>query len=83
MRREELARLLQFRPFRPFRLRLTNDSLVEIRHPEVAIVIPSAVYVGVPAADGTPGAADEIEIISLLHVMKIENTSASTPPTTN
>jgi len=83
MRREEIARLLQTQPFRPFRLRLTNDSLVEIRHPEIAIVTPSAIYVGVPAADGTPHAADDIEIISLLHVMKIENIHTPVPPDSN
>ena len=83
MRREELGRLLQIRPFKPFRLRLTNDSILVIRHPEMAMVTPSAVHIGIPAADGTPGTVDDIAIVSLLHVMKIESVFAPTPPTTN
>ena len=83
MRREEIACLPQTRPFRSFRMRLTNDSLIDIQHPEMAIVTPSAVYLGIPAADGTPSAVDDIEIVSLVRAMKIANVPAPAPPISN
>jgi hypothetical protein len=72
MRREELLRLLRSQPFRPFRLRLSNDTTYEIRHPDMAIVTLSAVYVGVPSPGATTAAADDIVIVSLLHVLTME-----------
>jgi hypothetical protein len=64
-------------------MRLTNDSLIDIQHPEMAIVTPSAVYLGIPAADGTPSAVDDIEIVSLVRAMKIANVPAPAPPISN
>jgi hypothetical protein len=72
MRREEILRFLRQQPFRPFRLRLTNDIVHEVRHPDMAIGTPSAVYLGV-TIPGTPvEAAEDIIVISLLHVVQVE-----------
>jgi hypothetical protein len=72
MRRDEILRLLREQPFRPFRLRLTNGITHDIRHPDMAIVTPSAVYVGVPGAGAAIDAADDIVVVSFLHVVQIE-----------
>jgi hypothetical protein len=83
MRREELLRLLRTQPFRPFRLRLSNDSTYEIHHPDMAIVTPSAVYVGVPSPNSTTPAADDIVIVSLLHVLAMEYLAPAVPSASN
>jgi hypothetical protein len=69
MRRDELLRLLREQPFRPFRLRLSNGIVPEVRHPDMAIVTPSALYVGVPATGNPPEVADDIVIVALLHIV--------------
>ena len=72
MRRDGLLCLLRAQPFRPFRLRLSNDTTYEIRHPDMAISTLSAVYVGVPTPGATTNAADDIVVVSLLHVLTME-----------
>lgn len=83
MRREELLRLLRAQPFRPFRLRLSNDSIYEIRHPDMAIVTPSAVYAGVPSPGAAAPTADDIVVVSLSHVLTMEYLTPAGPPVSN
>ncbi len=80
MRREELLRLLRDQPFRPFRLRLSNGMVYEVRHPDMAIVTPSAIYVGVPSPGATVQAAEDIVIASLLHVVQLEYSGPAPAP---
>jgi hypothetical protein len=88
MTREDILRLLQERPFRPFRLRLTSGIVHEIRHPEMAIVTPSSMVLGIPAADApapaapAPAAADYV-IVSLIHVVQTEPQASPAAPGSN
>ncbi len=81
MRRDELIRLLRAQPFRPFRLKLSNGAVHEIRHPDMAIVTPSAIYIGVAAAGAHTVAAEDIVIVALVHVNEVEYLSPPTPTT--
>lgn len=83
MRRDDILRALQERPFRPFRLVLTGGITHEIRHPEMAIVTPSTVFIGVPADDVPVPAASDVAIVSLLPVVRIEYLPAPAAPSTN
>ena len=83
MRRDEIVKLLQDRPFKPFRLILSNGTIHEIRHPEMAIVLPSAMYIGIPATAGPAGAADDIVIVSLVHIVQSEYMAPVNPSATN
>lgn len=71
--RNELIRMLQQHPFRAIVLRLSNGIIHEIRHPEMAIATPASIVVGRPASDAPAPAADDFIIVSLLHVVQIEN----------
>ena len=46
--------MLARRPFRPFRVRLSSGDAFEIRHPEMALLVKSGIYVAVPDARGEP-----------------------------
>jgi hypothetical protein len=81
MRRDELLRLLREQPFRPFRMRFSNGVVHEIRHPDMAIVTPSAVYVGI-SANTAPDAAEDIVIVALVHIVQIEYVSPQTTTST-
>jgi hypothetical protein len=83
LRRDDILRALQERPFRPFRLVLTGGITHEIRHPEMAIVTPSTVFIGVPAVDAPAPAAGDVVVVSLLHIVQIEYLPLPASPATN
>ena len=61
--------LLTQRPFKPFRLVMSSGRAHEVRHPEMAFLSRTAIYVGVAVEDGVPA---EFRICSFLHVTAIE-----------
>lgn len=79
MRPEELTQLLRRRPFVPLRIHMTDGRTHEIRHPELVIVLRSRVDIGV-APDPATGVVERVEYCSLLHVVRIEELQATTPP---
>jgi len=72
MRPDELRRLLQTRPFRPFRIFIHETTAYEIRHPEQAIVTPSTLALIVPASSNLnhPLLGEQEVIVALLHITK-------------
>jgi len=76
MTAEELIELLEERPFRPLRLRLTDGRSYEIRHPEMAIVTPSIVAIGLAPGNGTR-LAERITHCSVAHIVEAEPVESS------
>jgi hypothetical protein len=74
----DIRRFVTNRPFRPFRLTLTDGRTYEIGHPELAMVGRSTVIVGLPAPDESEPIYDGWVEVSLLHIMQIEPIGAST-----
>ncbi len=70
MRAVELRELLDQRPFEPIRLHISSGQTVDIKHPEMAFVTRSLVFVGVTDSDDR--VADYGIFYNLLHVVKIE-----------
>lgn len=70
MRAAELVVLLDRRPFEPIRLHISSGQTVDIKHPELAVVTRSLVFVGV--TDSDERVADYGVFYNLLHVVKIE-----------
>lgn len=66
---QDFRKLLDTRPFEPFRLVMSNGEKFEVRHPEMAFMSRSTMYVGVNLRDGIPA---RYEMCSLLHVATIE-----------
>jgi hypothetical protein len=62
---------LQAKPFKPFRLFLSDGSSHEVPHPEFAWVFGSTVFVGV-AAKSTRAPEEFVKQIAVLHVTRIE-----------
>lgn len=61
--------LLAERPFKPFRAVMSSGEKHEIRHPEMAFLSKTSLYVGTDLEDGIPA---EFRICSLLHVTTVE-----------
>ncbi len=76
MRAVELRELLDRRPFEPIRLHISSGQTVDIKHPEMAFVTRSLVFVGVTDSDDR--VADYGIFYNLLHGVKIEPLDGTT-----
>ena len=72
MRPQDFEESLRRRPFVPFRIHLSDGTTYDIRHPELVMVGKSIALVGARASD-TPGTIFErYDIISLIHITRLE-----------
>lgn len=68
MRADELLAVVMNRPFRPFRLHLTNGQSHEVRHPEMIRVERSIAWISYP--EQTPATLSERRIfVNLFHIV--------------
>ena len=74
---EELRRTLRLRPFRPFRLFVTEGGPYDVRHPELCVPGSRSVFVGIPAPSQTEPIYDDFAIIDLIHITRIEQIHGS------
>lgn len=72
MRREDIRNLTHATPFMPFRVFLTTGETFDIHHPDMIVATPGAAHIAVPAPAGPPDAAENIKIVSLVHIQKVE-----------
>jgi hypothetical protein len=71
MTAEDLIELLEERPFVPLRLRLDDDRSYDIRHPEMAIVSPTLIFVGLPRNEGSK-MVERVTYCSIAHIVEVE-----------
>ena len=79
MRPEDIIELLRARPFRPFRVRLSDGQQFEVRHPELAMVGRSQIIIGTPDAQGPEGTFERTVNCALLHVTTTEVIDGAAP----
>jgi len=60
------------------RIHLSDGTVYDIRHPDQIIVLRGRVDIGV-GADAETGAAERVEHVSLLHVVRVEEMAATSP----
>ena len=69
MRPQDLLEMLHTRPFRPFRIHMTDGRAYDIVHPEAVLVLRSRAVVGL-RPDPETGVPDRSEEIALLHIVR-------------
>lgn len=72
MRPEDLLELIRAKPFEPFRLYVSDGTVFEIRHPDMAITERSKIVVAVPGPDGPDGPAERTVNVALVHITRTE-----------
>jgi len=72
MRPEDILHWLRERPFRPFRLTLSNGVTYEVRHPDLVLVGRSALTIGTPVAGAAFPIYDRLDSVALVHINQIE-----------
>lgn len=74
---DAFRRLLDQRPFKPFRLVMSSGKAYEVRHPEMAWMTKTDILVGIDVADD--GLPADFDICPLFHVATIETIASDTP----
>ena len=78
--REKIVELLKQRPFTAFRIILSNGHTHEIRQPELALVSPYYILVGVPERNLPSPAISDSVMVSMIHVAEVEPISKKSKP---
>ena len=68
--------LLAHRPFKPFCIVISSGLEYEVRHPEMAMLTRTDLFVGIDIADD--GVPAHFKICSLLHITAIEPINVET-----
>ena len=72
MRFRDVMRLLQRRPFRPFRMTVTTGETFDVPHPETMFLADKFVSVPVPGPVPDPRLPPDFVWIDLLHIVHIQ-----------
>jgi hypothetical protein len=81
MSQQDLLDMLRERPFRAFRIHVSDGITYVIRHPEMMVVGRSKALVFFPPEGMTLPAIDRYEAVALLHIARMEHVEAA--PSTN
>ena len=79
MEREELRRLLKQRPFRPFRVLVSDGRIYDVRYPEMNLLGPSFIKIGIPEPGPNP-ICDHTEFVRLAQIVRVEPLPDAAPP---
>ena len=77
---EELLAVLRERPFRPFRVALTDGRSFEVHHPEMVLPGRRTAVIGVPAPGESEPLYDDRITVDLLHVASLEPLRSANKP---
>jgi hypothetical protein len=71
MRYDDIREVLDERPFKPFRLFMSDGKTFAILHPEFVLLLKSRLLVGVPSE--TPeGVPEHVQHCALLHIVRTQ-----------
>jgi hypothetical protein len=66
-----IKEMLDRKPFRPFKIFLSDGSHHEVPHPEFAWVFGGRVFIGVPGK-GSPDMDGKVKELAILHITRVE-----------
>lgn len=75
MRPSNITEQLQRRPFKPFRIHLSDGSSYEVRHPEMALVTQATIAIAVDLANGD--VPEDMVLCDPRHITKLVPVSRS------
>jgi hypothetical protein len=77
---DDMRALIHMRPFVPFRLHLSDGGTVDVRSPEVVLLLKRFAIVGLLDPNTSDTAYDRYMTVWYLHVTRHEMLSAGSPP---
>jgi hypothetical protein len=79
MQAADIVKFVRRKPFRAFRITLTDGRSYEIQHPEFAMVGRSTVAIGLRTTSGPDLVYDRLVTVDLLHIMEAELLDTASP----
>jgi hypothetical protein len=76
--KEEIVKVWKQRPFQPFRIYMRNGDVHVVRHPELFMVFPTYVRIGIPIPNHPLLLCERVERPSLLDMDRLEVLPCST-----
>ena len=73
-----VSKLWKQRPFQPFRVYMNNGDVYVIRHPELLMVCPTYLLIGVPIPNHRLLLCDRVERPALSDIVRLEVLPAAT-----
>ena len=73
---KDLLKRVRERPFRPFRLVLSEGTPYEVRHPEQIMVARDSAVIGLPGSE--QDLFETTVLVDLFHIVRLEPISATT-----
>jgi hypothetical protein len=78
MQVDDLQRRLRARPFRAFRIFLTDGATYQVQHPELCMLGRRTAVIGL-AADPAATVFDRLVDVDLFHIVRIEPLDSTSP----
>jgi hypothetical protein len=78
MRREDVLEASRVRPFKPFRIHVSDGAAYDLRHPEMVMVTRTSAVVGFPEPDNVAPAIERYSLVDLLHITRLEQIDTPT-----
>ena len=75
--RDQLQALLRQRPFRAFRVHLTDGRTFDVRYPRMNLLAESYIKIGIPESEGDDPVCDHTEYVPFKLIERIEEAAAS------
>jgi hypothetical protein len=72
IRPTDIRKLLQKKPFQPFRIHLSNGQVFDVTHPELGYAMRATMIVSRPAVDSPEVIGDGFHVIAIIHINNIE-----------
>ena len=72
MRAQDILKLVRTKSFRPFRIAMSDGEKFEVTYPDLVIVKPFYLTLGIPGPKGPDAPVDRIVHISLRHINTVE-----------
>ena len=77
MPRDEFMKVLRRQPFRPFRLKTSNDELVDVFDPRMVLIAGDDITIGVPDPELPPPAASNLLWLGFENIVSVEPLEAT------
>lgn len=72
MSAQDLLKLVRTKNFRPFRIAMSDGEKFDVNYPDLVIVEPQFLTLGIPGPDGPDAPVDRIVHVSLRHINTVE-----------
>ncbi len=72
MRPDDLRRLLASQPFCPFRIFVSDGTIYDITHPEIARIVHMSLWIALRPGGVLDSPLERVVFVSVIHITRVE-----------